>query len=58
MAKQLKWANDHRARYVLILGPREHAENSITIRDMESGEQEKVLFSEVARNLYSKVQAR
>ncbi|HTF53840.1 MAG TPA: histidine--tRNA ligase [Pseudonocardia sp.] len=39
IAKQLKWANDQRARYAVLLGPREFAENVVTVRDMTSGEQ-------------------
>ncbi len=39
IAKQLKWANDQRARFVVLIGPREHAEGVVTVRDMQSGEQ-------------------
>ncbi|MGI8816924.1 MAG: histidine--tRNA ligase [Pseudonocardia sp.] len=51
IAKQLKWANDQRARYVVLLGPREHAEGVVTVRDMESGGQAQVCLAEAAEHL-------
>jgi histidyl-tRNA synthetase len=39
MAKQLKWANDQQARFAALLGPRELADEVITLRDMGSGDQ-------------------
>lgn len=47
LAKQLKWANDRRARYALLLGPSEHAEGVVTVRDMESGEQTRLPLADV-----------
>jgi histidyl-tRNA synthetase len=46
IAKQLKWANDQRARYAVLLGPREFAENVVTVRDMGSGEQRQLPIAE------------
>jgi histidyl-tRNA synthetase len=51
MAKQLKWANDQRARFAVLLGPREHAEGVVTVRDMESGEQTAVPLAEATAHL-------
>jgi len=51
LAKQLKWANDHRARAVVIYGPDEQATNEITVRDMDSGEQTRLPISEAASAL-------
>jgi histidyl-tRNA synthetase len=51
IAKQLKWANDQRARFAVLLGPREYAEKMVTLRDMESGEQRQVPLSEAAADL-------
>jgi len=48
IAKQLKWANDQRARYAVLLGPREFAENVVTVRDMGSGEQRQLPITEAA----------
>jgi histidyl-tRNA synthetase len=48
IAKQLKWANDQRARYAALLGRRELAENMATVRDMTSGEQHQVPLTEAA----------
>lgn len=51
LAKQLKWANDQRARFVLIYGTDERSAGEITIRDMESGEQVRVPLAEAATTL-------
>lgn len=51
IAKQLKWANDQRARFAVLLGPREYADKMVTLRDMESGEQRQVPLSEAAADL-------
>jgi histidyl-tRNA synthetase len=48
IAKQLRWANDQRARYAVLLGPRELAENQATVRDMTSGEQHQVPLDEAS----------
>ncbi|MDL4772556.1 histidine--tRNA ligase [Actinomadura xylanilytica] len=42
LGKQLKWAADRRARYALLQGDSEHAEGAVTIRDLETGDQERV----------------
>ena len=39
MAKALKYASSIRARYAVIVGAKELAEGSVTLRDMTSGEQ-------------------
>jgi histidyl-tRNA synthetase len=57
LAKQLKWANDQRARAVVIYGPDEQATNEITVRDMNSGEQTRLPLSEAASALQSKLAA-
>jgi histidyl-tRNA synthetase len=51
IAKQLKWANDQRARHTVLLGPREFAGNVVTVRDMESGDQVQVPLPEAAARL-------
>ena len=55
IAKQLKWANDQRARYAVLLGPREYADNVITVRDMESGDQRQVPLGQAAEHLRERV---
>jgi histidyl-tRNA synthetase len=55
MAKQLKWANDQHARYAVLLGPREHAEGVVTVRDMASGEQEQVALADAAAHLLTRL---
>jgi histidyl-tRNA synthetase len=51
MAKQLKWANDQRARYTLLLGSRELADGIVTLRDMTSGDQEQLGLTEAAQRV-------
>ncbi|QFG22799.1 histidine--tRNA ligase [Actinomadura sp. WMMB 499] len=42
LGKQLKWASDRHARFALLQGDSEHAEGAVTIRNMETGDQERV----------------
>lgn len=51
IAKQLKWANDQRARFVVLLGPREYERGVATLRDMASGEQTEAPLAEAAARL-------
>ncbi|RSN45259.1 histidine--tRNA ligase [Amycolatopsis sp. WAC 04197] len=51
LAKQMKWANEQRSRWVLLYGPDEQERGTVTVRDMESGEQSQVAFADVAANL-------
>ncbi len=51
LAKQLKWANDQRARYAVLLGPREYAEGVLTVRDMESGDQTQAPLADAVAHL-------
>ena len=58
LAKQLKWANDQQARFVLIYGTDEQAADAITVRDMESGEQTPVPFAEALELLCARLTGR
>ena len=51
LAKQLKWANDQHASTVLIYGPEEQKVHEVTVRDMKSGEQTRVLLADVTAHL-------
>ncbi|WP_410661992.1 His/Gly/Thr/Pro-type tRNA ligase C-terminal domain-containing protein [Amycolatopsis sp. lyj-84] len=51
LAKQMKWANDQHARWVLLYGPDEQDTKTVTVRDMESGEQSQIQIADVAANL-------
>jgi histidyl-tRNA synthetase len=57
IAKQMKWANDQRARFTVLLGPREHADGVVTVRDMTSGDQDQVPLAEAAAYLLDKTRA-
>ncbi len=52
MAKAMKYASTVRARYAVIVGAKELEEESVTLRDMTTGEQQMVRISE----LVSKIQ--
>jgi histidyl-tRNA synthetase len=47
MAKAMKYASSIRARYVVIVGAKELEEDSVTVRDMSTGEQKLVKISEL-----------
>ena len=51
LAKQLKWAADRGARFALIYGASEKEAGVITVRDMDTGEQEQVPTGELAAHL-------
>jgi histidyl-tRNA synthetase len=42
LGRQLKWAADRRARFALIYGQQERAAGLVTVRDMDSGDQQQV----------------
>ena len=48
MAKAMKYASSIRARYVVIVGAKELEEDSVTVRDMSTGEQKLVKISELS----------
>jgi histidyl-tRNA synthetase len=54
LARQLKWAADRRARYALIYGQQERAAGQVTVRDMDSGEQDQVPAADLATRLAEK----
>jgi len=56
MSKAMKYANSIGAKKVIIIGEKELAENSITVRDMKSGEQTGVPKSDILR-AFTKVNA-
>ena len=47
----MKYANDIRAEYVALIGESELANNQITLRNMESGEQCVVTLTELIEKL-------
>jgi histidyl-tRNA synthetase len=49
MSKAMKYANSIGARKVIIIGEKELAESSVTVRDMKSGEQSQVPISDILR---------
>lgn len=51
LQKQMKYANDIRAEYVALIGESELANNQITLRNMESGEQCVVTLTELIEKL-------
>jgi histidyl-tRNA synthetase len=51
LGKQLKWASDQGVRWALIYGASEHAAGTVTVRDMDTGEQSAVPWADVASHL-------
>jgi histidyl-tRNA synthetase len=56
-AKQMRWASDQGARLCVIYGANEREAGTVTIRDMDSGEQTQVPFDEAAAELARRIQA-
>ncbi len=48
LGRQLKWASDQGARWALIHGGAEQQAGTVTVRDMDSGEQAEVPVPELA----------
>jgi histidyl-tRNA synthetase len=51
LGRQLKWASDVGARWCLIYGEQEHEAGAVTVRDMTTGEQVRVVIAEAASYL-------
>ncbi len=51
LAKQFKYADDKKIPYVLIIGESERKENTVTLKDMQSGEQDKTTLAHVIHML-------
>ncbi len=50
-AKQMKWASDQGARFCVIYGANEREAGTVTLRDMDSGEQVQVPIDQAAAEL-------
>ncbi|RSN41755.1 histidine--tRNA ligase [Actinomadura sp. WAC 06369] len=55
LGKQLRWAADRRARFALLQGDSEHAEEAVTIRNMETGDQQRVPVTDLFTALDSEL---
>jgi histidyl-tRNA synthetase len=42
LGKALKYANGKNIKHVIIVGPKELDDNSVTLRDMKTGDQQKI----------------
>jgi histidyl-tRNA synthetase len=51
LSKALEYSNKLGVDYVVILGEKEYKENTVTIKNMKTGEQFKVSLEEVGRNI-------
>jgi histidyl-tRNA synthetase len=51
LGRQLKWASDQGARWCLIYGSAEDEAGTVTVRDMDSGEQTSVPVGDLGRHL-------
>lgn len=50
-ARQMKWVSDQGARFCVIYGAAEREAGSVTLRDMDSGEQVQIPFDQAAAEL-------
>ncbi|WP_019807404.1 histidine--tRNA ligase [Saccharomonospora halophila] len=55
LAKQLKWADDQRARLVLLHGPEEQEAGEVTVRDMHTGDQTRVPVTDAATHVRARL---
>lgn len=51
LKKQMKYANDRNATYVVLVGEEEMSSNMLTFKNMHSGEQEKLRLDEIISRL-------
>ncbi|WP_067609272.1 histidine--tRNA ligase [Nocardiopsis listeri] len=51
LGKQLQWANSQKARFAVIFGSEEQQSGEVTIRDMVSGDQNRVSLAQAAASL-------
>ena len=51
LARQLKWASDQGARWCLIYGAEDDAAGTVTVRDMDSGDQTRAAVAELTSHL-------
>lgn len=51
LKKQMKYANDRKAAYVVLIGEEEMTSNMLTFKNMHSGEQEKLRLDEIISRL-------
>jgi histidyl-tRNA synthetase len=51
LSRQLKWAADRHARFALIYGERERSERVVTVRNMDTGEQDQIHVNELTEHL-------
>ncbi|HYZ57290.1 MAG TPA: histidine--tRNA ligase [Streptosporangiaceae bacterium] len=58
LATQLKWAANRRARFALIYGQQERSAGMITVRDMDSGEQDQIVPEHLAAHLHARLTER
>lgn len=54
-AKQMKWASEQGARFCVIYGAAEREAGTVTLRDMESGEQVQAPFDQTASELSRRI---
>jgi len=53
MKKQMKYANDRQAPYVIVIGTDEMESGLLTFKNMDAGTQEKLALIEIAKRLSS-----
>jgi histidyl-tRNA synthetase len=58
MKKQMSYADDKKIPFVVLVGSEEMKSGELTLKNMQSGEQEKILMSNLIQNLNAEAQRR
>ncbi|GHC83880.1 histidine--tRNA ligase [Nocardiopsis terrae] len=56
LGKQLQWANAQHARFAVIFGPEEQESGEVTIRDMVSGDQNRIPLAQVGADFRARIE--
>ncbi|MGW5877251.1 histidine--tRNA ligase [Nocardiopsis terrae] len=56
LGKQLQWANAQHARFAVIFGPEEQESGEVTIRNMVSGDQDRIPLPQVGADLQARIE--
>ena len=57
MQKQMKYANSRGFRFVILIGSQEMLKKSATVKDMNTGDQQSVLFTDLTNFVFDKLGA-
>lgn len=56
LGKQLQWANAQNARFAVIFGSEEQESGEVTVRDMVSGDQDRIPLAQASADLQGRLE--